>query len=135
MIRTVNARHMSTRPMSSRSLPGRSVITQTAKAVACCLAALLGGCAFPISPQSHTDQATVAACREYASRVYDQNNRGDIYSINQSGVPYSGSYLPDYKTHELAQRYSNARVVDDCIRNTGTETSREDAAAPSSAQP
>ena len=55
----------------------------------------LGGCAVPASPQSHTDRATLTACRDYANQVYDRNNRGAIYSINQVGLPYSGSYIGD----------------------------------------
>jgi len=40
--------------------------------------AVMGGCAFPSAPQSHTDRATLAACREHASEVYNQNNRAQI---------------------------------------------------------
>ena len=94
----------------------------------------LGGCAFGASPQSHTDRATLAACREHASQVYDRNNRGAIYSINQGGLPYSDSYVPDNQTNELAAKYHNDQVIDDCVRNTGTETNREDTAAPSDGQ-
>lgn len=92
---------------------------------------VLGGCAFPASPQSHTDQATLAACRDHASQVYDRNNRAAIYSINQVGLPYSDSYLAGNQTNDLAARYHNEQIVDDCVRNTGTETNREDTAAPS----
>ncbi len=96
---------------------------------------VMGGCAFPSSPQSHTDRASLAACRDYASQVYDQNNRGAIYSINQVGLPYSDSYLAGNQTNVLAEKYRNEQIVDDCVRNTGTETNREDTAAPSSDQP
>jgi len=96
---------------------------------------VLGGCAYPTSPQSHTDRATLAACRDYASQVYDRNNRAAIYSINQVGLPYSGSYLAGNQTNDLAARYHNEQIVDDCVRNTGTEINREDTVAPSSDQP
>lgn len=79
----------------------------------------LGGCAEPARPMSHTDQATAAACRAHANEVYNRNNRGTIYSINQTGLPYSGSYLAGNQTSSLAEQYANARLVDDCIRNTG----------------
>jgi len=105
------------------------------RAVAFCLLAGMSGCAFPASPQSHTDRATLAACRDYASRVYDERNRGDIYSISQAGLPYSNSYQSGYQNLDLAQKYRNDQIVDDCVRNTGTETDREDTAAPSSDQP
>ena len=103
--------------------------------LALCVVIGVAGCAYPTSPQSHTDRATLAACRDYASQLYDRRNRGEIYSINQVGVPYSGSYLPGYQTVQLAEKYDNSQVVDDCIRNTGTGISREDAAAPPASQP
>jgi hypothetical protein len=106
----------------------------TKPALVVCLLAGLGGCAFPASPQSHTDRATMAACRDYASRVYDERNRGDIYSINQAATPGSGSYIRDYGTNDLAAKYRNDQIIDDCVRNTGTETNREDTAAPSGDQ-
>jgi hypothetical protein len=95
----------------------------------------LGGCAYPNSPQSHTDRATVEACRAQASQLYDQTNRGDIYTISQTGAPYSGSYLPSVPINELANRYHNEQIVDDCVRNTGTETNRSDAPPPAVAKP
>jgi len=99
-----------------------------------CLLIGLGGCAFGASPQSHTDRATLAACRDHASQVYDRNNRGAIYSINQAGLPFSDSYVPGNQTIDLAARYHNDQVVDDCVRNTGTETNREDTAPASGDQ-
>ena len=144
------------RPFATRSgLPGRSTadrgidrlgmglydvarrdvappgMTPTGRRLAWCLLVGLGGCAFGASPQSHTDRATLAACRDYASQVYDRNNRGAIYSISQVGLPYSGSFVPENQTNELAARYHNEQIVDDCVRNTGTETNREDTAPPS----
>jgi hypothetical protein len=99
------------------------------------LLAGLGGCAFPSAPQSHTDRATVAACRAYASRVYDRNNRGDIYSINQTGLPYSNSYQPNYQTNDLAAKYRNDELIDDCVRNTGTGSTSDDTVTPSAERP
>jgi hypothetical protein len=90
----------------------------------------LGACAGPATPMSHTDQATIAACRQHASDVYNRNNRGTIYSINQSGLPYSGSFVNDNQTNSLADQYANAKLVDDCIRNTGPS----DVPAPADAQ-
>ena len=80
----------------------------------------LGGCAGGGGhSMSHTDQATAAACRSHASQVYDRNNRGSIYSVDQTGTPYSGSYLAGNQTNTLAEQYANQRMIDDCIRNTG----------------
>lgn len=93
----------------------------------------IGGCAFGRVPPSHTDRATEAACRSYASQVYDRNNRGDIYRIDQTGLPNSSSYQIGSQNNVLANRYANEKLVDDCIRNTGTETNRgNEAPAPAS---
>ena len=77
---------------------------------------------------NRTPIATLAACRDYASRVYDETNRGAIYSINnQAAAPNSGTYLRDYNgTGTLAAQYHNDQIVDDCVRNTGTETNRQE---------
>jgi hypothetical protein len=92
----------------------------------------LSGCAGGGAPMSHSDQATAAACRSHASEVYNRNNRAAIYSIDQTGLPYSGSYLAGNQTGHLADQYANARLVDDCIRNTGPgdNTVAPDAATP-----
>jgi hypothetical protein len=100
-----------------------------------CALGALGGCAFGGSPQSHTDRATLAACRDHASQVFDRNHRGDIYNTSESGLPYSGSYVPGDQTHALAEQYENQQIIDDCVRNTGTEVNREDTAPSSGSQP
>lgn len=83
------------------------------------IALLLAGCSPGGGHLSHTDQATIAACRTHASQVYDRNNRGTIYSIDQTGTPYSGSYLAGNQTNTLAEQYANQRLLDECIRNSG----------------
>ena len=100
-----------------------------------CLLGGVSGCTFDGSAQSHTDRATLAACRAHASQVYERNHRADIYSINQTGIPYSGTYLAGNQTNTLAEQYQNDRIVDDCVRNTGTETNREDTAPAAGGQP
>jgi len=93
-------------------------------------ALLLAGCSLGGGHLSHTDQATIAACRSHASQVYDRNNRGTIYSIDQTGTPYSGSYLAGNQTNTLAEQYTNQRLVDDCIRNSGPSPLPDDTATP-----
>jgi hypothetical protein len=110
-------------------------MTRVRRALACCLLVGLGGCAFPASPRSHTDRATLAACRDHANQVYETRNRGDLYTINQTGLPYSASYLAGNQTNDLAARFSNEQIIDDCIRNTGTGISRDNAVVPPSEQP
>ena len=134
MIRPGMIRPGMIRPVVVRPGVTRPGVLQTRRVAAWCVLIGLGGCTFGASPQSHTDRATLAACRDHASQVYNRNNRGAIYSINQSGLPYSDSYVPGNQTNDLAARYRNEQVVDDCVRNTGTETDREDTAPPSDDQ-
>jgi hypothetical protein len=97
------------------------------------LLVMLGGCSlFPSSPRSHTDQATLSACRSYASQAYDRQTRGTIYSITPNGLPYSNNYIYGSQINTLAAQYANENLIDDCIRNTGTTIDRNN---PDSAKP
>jgi hypothetical protein len=78
----------------------------------------------PQTPQTRADAALVSACRERANEAYDRQNRGTIYSITDRDVPYSANYLPDVPSRGLSQLYAHDSMVRDCVRNTGTETSR-----------
>jgi hypothetical protein len=92
------------------------------------LLALLGltQCAPPPQPvgQARADAATLAACRDHASQVYNRQNRDQIYTITNRDVPFSAGYAPGATDQGLAARYSNDKMVNDCVRNTGTETDR-----------
>lgn len=83
-------------------------------------------CAPPPPPagQERADAATLAACRDHASQVYNRRNRDQIYTITNRDVPFSAGYAPGATDQGLAARYSNDKMVSDCVRNTGTETDR-----------
>jgi hypothetical protein len=89
----------------------------------------------PPSPQARADAATLAACREHAEEVYNRNNRDQIYSISSRDSPYSANYTPGVMDRGLPQRYSQENMVRDCVRNTGTETTRTPTEAPPPATP
>ena len=110
-------------------------MTRPIRLLALCLLVGLGGCAFGGSPQSHTDRATLAACRDHASEVFDRTHRAEIYSIYQPGLPYSGNYVPGDQTNALAEQYENQQIIDDCVRNTGTQVNRDDTAPTAGGQP
>ncbi len=96
---------------------------------------VLAGCAdrAPLSGQAQADAETRAACRQRAEAVYDQQNRGAIYSpSSQVNTPYSANYLPDQTDSGLSQIFIHDQIVSDCIRNTGTGAERS---APQSGQP
>jgi hypothetical protein len=87
----------------------------------------------PAAPtgQTRSDAATLAACREHADAAYNRNNRDSIYTIGNRDSPFSGNYGPAPVDKGLSQRYGRESMIRDCVRNTGTETDRTDAAAPS----
>ena len=94
----------------------------------------------PLRSQSQADAQTVAACRQRANQVFDQQNRGAIFSQgSQANMPFSANYTPDMPSRGLSQQFGFDRMVNDCIRNTGTGTSRtqsgEAAAAAHTASP
>ena len=78
----------------------------------------------PPTGQARADAATLAACRERADEVYNRQNRGTIYSINNRDAPFSGSYAPVPIDNGLSQRYAHQNMISDCVRNTGTESDR-----------
>jgi hypothetical protein len=74
--------------------------------------------------QSLTDRDTYLACRQQAELAYRLQNRDEIYSIHDSFTPQSSTGLTQIPSQPLADRYAQERMVDDCIRNTGTENNR-----------
>lgn len=75
--------------------------------------------------QAQADAQTRAACRQRAEDVYTQQNRAQIYSPPPAvNTPYSGNYLPDQSDRGLSDLYAHDRLVNDCIRNTGTGADR-----------
>ena len=87
---------------------------------------LLAQCAAPAPPtgQARADAATLAACREHADAVYDRTHRDTIYAISNRDTPFSGNYTPGVVDKGLPQQFGRQNMVRDCVRNTGTETSR-----------
>jgi hypothetical protein len=79
----------------------------------------------PPSSQSRANAETVAACRQRAEDVYNQQNRGDIYSPASSvNTPFSSNYVPGITDRGLSQLYAHDKMVSDCVRNTGTGAER-----------
>lgn len=81
-------------------------------------------CAPPPVGQARADASTLAACREHANQVYNRQYRDQIYTITNRDVPFSAGYAPGATDQGLAARYAHGNMVNDCVRNTGTETNR-----------
>ncbi len=95
--------------------------------LAASIGALLGavavsGCGSrPVTGQAEADAQTRAACRARAAEVYDQQNQGAIYSAPPPvNMPYSGNYTPQVTDRGLSDLFAHDRMVNDCIRNSGT---------------
>lgn len=107
-------------PARTRTLPPAA---RPWPALLACLA--LGACSFgappPSTPQSRADAATVAACRERADQIYEQQNRAAIYSPPPAiNTPESGAYAPGMTDRGLAGMYARDTMIQDCVRNSGT---------------
>jgi len=90
----------------------------------------LSGCGDqpPLSGQAQADAATQAACRDRAEAIYDQQNRGQIYSpLQQTNTPFSANYTPDMPDRGLSQMFAHGKTISDCVRNTGTGAERSQA--------
>ncbi len=103
-------------------------MTRTATFLLTCLA--LAGCARPGGRDARADAATQAACRQEADRVYDAQNRGDIYSPQAAvNTPSSASYAPGADSRGLSQLFVHDKMIDDCVRRGGIDD-RPPATAP-----
>jgi hypothetical protein len=80
----------------------------------------------PQSSANRTNQATLAACRGRAEAVYVQQNRDLLYQNDTSSTPYSAGPNTGIPTHGLSSLFAHEQTVDDCVRNTGTQTPRND---------
>ncbi len=78
----------------------------------------------PETGQAQADAQTRKACENRAEQVYNQQNRAEIYSpplpVN---TPYSANYNPRSDLG-LSDLFVHDRMVNNCIRNTGTGTER-----------
>lgn len=98
-----------------------------AAALLACLA--LGACSFgapPLTGQARANAETVAACRQQAEQVYEIRNRADIYRPPPAiDTPSSGAYAPaGMNDRRLSDLYTHDQLINDCVRNTGTQTYR-----------
>lgn len=100
---------------------------------------LLAGCAGdapPLTGEALAHEQTVSACRQRADQAYDITHRGDIYAA-ESGVntPFSANYQPGVPDRGLSARFQHDEMVQDCIRNTGADSSRTPQLPPNAAAP
>jgi hypothetical protein len=81
----------------------------------------------PPTGQAQADSSTRAACRQRAEEVYNQQNRAEIYSPqSQVNTPFSANYTPAEAGPGLSQLFAHDRMVNDCVRNSGTGAERNE---------
>lgn len=102
-------------------------LARSAAALLGCLA--IGACSFggpPLSGQALANRQTLEACRQRANQVYDLQHRGEIYRPPPAiDTPYSGAFAPGgLNDRRLSELYTQNQLVNDCVRNTGTQTDR-----------
>jgi hypothetical protein len=79
----------------------------------------------PQTGQAQADAETRAACQARAEDAYNQQNRAQIYGPqSQVNTPYSANYVPSMSDRGLSDLFVHDRMVNDCIRNTGTGADR-----------
>ncbi len=88
------------------------------------LLALVACTSSPPTPESITARDTLAACRRQANTTFAMQNRDQIYSMSDLSAPQSSIGLSQDPMRGLADRYTQERMVQDCVRNTGTQTNR-----------
>ena len=83
--------------------------------------AALAGCARPqSSAETSGDARALAACRARADSVYEQQNRGAVFTATDSrDSPKSGNYVSGVTTRGLGDRFGRDQMIDDCLRVSG----------------
>ena len=120
----------------------RSIVRVVPPLLAMLATAGLAGCAPTSSSSSANREAAspkaMAACRNRADDVFNQQNRADVYRSDmyaggQRDAPF-GAGLPGNPGDGLSARYARETMLDDCLNGTsgGTDTPSPTAAAPAS---
>jgi hypothetical protein len=126
------SRVISFRPLGHRMALGRMAFGLATLALTGCSADSPfpgggGAAGSSTAVDSEPDLSTQIACRQRVSEIYDQRNRGDIYSANSSmNTPYSANYQPAITSRGLADQFSYGQMMSQCERNTGTGAERSE---------
>ena len=80
------------------------------------LTALLGCNPPPETSATRAEQATIAACRERADRIYTVQNPASRLVTDQRDSPRSASYVEGITTRGLGERFAWDNTVSNCVR-------------------
>ena len=104
----------------------------------------LTACAPPIGGTASRETASpkaMAACRQRADTVYDQQHRGavyraDTYAGSLRDAPFAGSGPAGNPSSGLSGRYARDNILDDCLNGaSGSADVTTDAPGPATATP
>jgi hypothetical protein len=86
---------------------------------------VLAGCAGGTAqPQSFTERQTIAACRQQANTAFNVQNRDQIYQIHEPFAYQSSTGLTGDPTQGLSDSFQLQQMIQNCVRNTGTNADR-----------
>ena len=77
-----------------------------------------------------TERDTVEACRQQANTAFNLQNRDEIYRDYEPYSPQSSIGLSQNPTRALSDSFSQQRMIQNCIRNTGTGAERTSGPSP-----
>ena len=103
-------------------------------------ASLLAACYSPPPPtqESRSDAARTAACRQRMDAVYEQQNRGEIYTDRTDmarDAPQSGSYVEGVTSRGLGDQFQRDRDFSDCLREGNAPGTAAQGQVPSTTAP
>jgi hypothetical protein len=86
---------------------------------------VMAGCAGGTAqPESFTERQTIEACRQQANTAFNVQNRDQIYQIHQPYAYQSSTGLTGDPTQGLSDSYQLQQMIQNCVRNTGTNADR-----------
>lgn len=100
------------------------------RAVPLILLALTGCAAGAAQPMSLTERDTIKACSQQANTAFNIQNRSEIYRIHEPFAYQSSTGLTGDPTQGLSDSYQLQQMVQNCVRNTGTNADRTVGAYP-----
>ena len=113
-------------------------MTRSSIAAASALTVLLTACYAPPpqTQESRSAAARTAACRDRQDAVYEQQNRGEIYTDRSDMARdsmLSGSYVEGVQSRGLAAQYGRDKAFSECLREGTSPGTGSSASTPGDA--
>ena len=66
------------------------------------------------TPRAPVEAAAIAACRERADQVYEQQNRADLSRRDERDTPFASTYNSGVTTRGLGARFERGQRIAEC---------------------